>query len=79
MDLARQDQPWGQAFSMSVLAFRVSGQQQRGERAAPAMCHARCGAFCGRMRPEEDIPIHTVTNGIHTLTWLGNRLKRAVR
>jgi starch phosphorylase len=27
-------------------------------------------------RAQDDIPIESVTNGIHTLTWIGNRVKR---
>ena len=75
LDLARQDQPWGQAFSMGVLAFRVSGQSN-----AVSELHRdvsrKMWHFLWPDEAEEDIPIHTVTNGIHTLTWLGNRLKR---
>ncbi len=75
LNLARQDQPWGQAFSMGVLAFRVSGQSN-----AVSELHRdvsrKMWRFLWPDEAEEDIPIHTVTNGIHTLTWLGNRLKR---
>lgn len=75
MNLARQDHSWEQSFSMSMLAFRVSGQHN-GVSELHGDVSRKLWRFLWPDRPEEDVPIHAVTNGIHTLTWLSGRLKR---
>jgi len=75
VSLARQDLSWGPLFSMSVLAFRVSGQHN-GVSELHGDVSRKLWRFLWPDRPEEDIPINTVTNGIHTHTWLSGRLKR---
>jgi glycogen phosphorylase len=64
-DLARQDS----VFSMTVLALKFSGaangvSQLHGE-VARKMWH-----FVWNDRAENDVPIGSVTNGVHTLSWL---------
>lgn len=64
-DLARQDSN----FSMTVLALKFSGaangvSQLHGE-VARKMWH-----FLWNDREEKDVPIGSVTNGVHTLSWL---------
>ena len=75
MDLAWQDQGWGQFFNMSVLAFRVSGRHN-GVSELHGDVSRKLWRFLWPEHPEEDVPIQAVTNGIHTLTWLSGRLKR---
>jgi starch phosphorylase len=75
MGLARQDWNWGQTFSMSVLAFRVS-EQHNGVSELNGDVSRQMWRFLWPDRSEEEIPIQTVTNGIHTPTWLAGRLKR---
>jgi starch phosphorylase len=75
MALAHRDQPSGPVFNMGVLAIRVSGQHN-----AVSELHREVSRkmwhFLWPDRAEEDVPIESVTNGIHTLTWIGNRIKR---
>ncbi|RME88861.1 MAG: alpha-glucan family phosphorylase [Anaerolineae bacterium] len=74
VDLARNQQPWGETFSMGVLALRLSeGRNAVSElhgRVARRMWH-----FLWPERAEEDVPITHVTNGVHTATWLARRLR----
>ena len=74
MDFARQDQQ-SQNFNMGVLAIRMSGQRN-----AVSELHRdvsrKMWSFLWSDRAESDIPIESVTNGIHTLTWIGSRIKR---
>ncbi len=74
MDLGRPDQQ-SQSFNMGVLAIRMSGQRN-----AVSELHRdvsrKMWSFLWPDRAQDDIPIESVTNGIHTLTWIGNRVKR---
>jgi starch phosphorylase len=75
MDLARQDHHAGPMFNMGVLAIRMAGQRN-----AVSELHRdvsrKMWHFLWPDRAEDDIPIGLVTNGIHTLSWIGNRVKR---
>jgi starch phosphorylase len=75
MDLARQDPPTGQSFNMGMLAIRLSGQRN-----AVSELHREVSRKMWRFLwpdlEQDDIPIEYVTNGIHTLTWIGGRIKR---
>lgn len=74
IDLARHTMPWGDTFSMPVLALRMSETRN-----AVSEMH---GKVARRMwqhlwpdRRVEDVPITHVTNGVHTGTWLARRLR----
>jgi starch phosphorylase len=72
--LARQKVSWGEIFSMPILAFKFAAQRNgvselHGE-VARKMWHS--------LWPERnvaDVPITSITNGIHTGTWLARRLE----
>ena len=73
INLAHREQAWGETFSMPVLALRFSGQhnavsEQHG-RVARRMWH-----FLWPDVKEEEIKISTITNGVHTGTWLARRM-----
>jgi starch phosphorylase len=74
IDLARHTIPWGDTFSMPVLALRLSeGRNAVSElhgRVTRTMWH-----FLWPERREEDVPITHVTNGVHTGTWLARRMR----
>jgi starch phosphorylase len=75
LDLARRDHTAHEAYNMGVLAIRISGQRN-----AVSELHRdlsrKLWNFVWPDASEEDVPISAVTNGIHTLTWIGNRIKR---
>ncbi len=74
INLARHQNPWGETFSMPVLALKLSDHRNgvselHGEVAQKMWRH---------IWPEkeiDDIPIGYVTNGVHTGTWLARRLR----
>lgn len=74
IDLARHSQPWGQTFSMSMLAIRMShlrnGVSELHGRVSRRMWH-----FMFPDQPVERVPIGSITNGVHTGTWLARRMK----
>jgi starch phosphorylase len=74
MAIARQEQNWGPQFAMTVLALKLSNRHNgvsklHGE-VARGMWH---WLYPGKSVGE--VPIGSVTNGIHTLTWLAPELK----
>jgi starch phosphorylase len=72
--LARHTISWGDTFSMPVLALRFS----EGRNAVSEM-HERVTrqmwSFIWPNVKAEDVPITHITNGIHTQTWLGRRMR----
>lgn len=74
IDLARHEEPWGESFSMAVLAMRMSKRRN-----GVSEMHGRVARkMWNYLWPElssEQVPISHITNGIHTGTWLARRLK----
>jgi glycogen phosphorylase len=69
LDMGRYDYSWGPQFSMTVLALRTAGRAN-----GVSKLH---GAISRRMWrgmwpdiPLAEVPIGSVTNGVHTDTWL---------
>lgn len=73
IDFARHQNPWGDTFSMPILALRFAenrnGVSELHGKVARKMWH-----FLWPERREEDVPITHITNGVHTGTWLARRL-----
>jgi starch phosphorylase len=73
-DLARQDQPWGSAFSMTVLALRFSSLRN-----GVSKLHGRVARLMWQFLwpgvDVADVPISHITNGVHTGTWLSPELE----
>jgi starch phosphorylase len=75
VDLARHQQPWGETFSMAILALRLSDGRN-----AVSELHGRVSRklwhFLWReIEDDEDVPITYITNGVHTPTWMARRLR----
>ena len=74
VDMARHRQPWGEAFSMGVLALIHSGGRN-----AVSELHGqvarRMWSFLWPGRAEAEVPITSVTNGVHTSNWMARRLR----
>jgi starch phosphorylase len=74
IQFAAQDLPWGQQYSMTVLALRLSGfangvSKLHGE-VSRGLWH-----FLWPDLPEAEVPIGSITNGVHTKTWLAPELE----
>lgn len=73
VDLARNQQSWGESFSMGVLALRYSEGRN-----AVSELHGRVARkmwnFLWKDEEEDDVPITYVTNGVHTANWMARRL-----
>ncbi len=73
LNLAKDGQPWGAAFSMTALALKGSdyrnGVSKLHGRVSRNMWH-----WLWPNRPVDDVPITSITNGVHTGTWLAPEL-----
>lgn len=71
--LARDHQPWGESFSMPLLAFEfaefANGVSELHGEVSRRMWHFNWPGW-----PVEEVPITHITNGIHTGTWLARRM-----
>ena len=74
INLARHTQPWGETFSMPVLALKLSDQRN-----AVSQLHAHVSRkmwnFLWPDKTEDEVPISYVTNGVHTGTFLARRTR----
>jgi len=71
--LALEHEPWGDVFSMSVLAIRFSARVN-GVSDLHGQVARKMFAYLWPDRSEDEIPIRSITNGIHTPTWLAHRM-----
>ncbi len=74
MNLARQQHPWGETFSMPILALRHANYRN-GVSELHGQVARRMWHFLWPDRSEEEVPITHITNGVHTGTWLARRLR----
>jgi len=73
LELARRTQPWGETFSLPILAIRMA-REVNGVSELHGQVARRMWAFLWPDRPVEQVPIRHITNGIHTRTWLARRM-----
>jgi starch phosphorylase len=74
IDLARHQMPWGESFSMGVLALRYS----KGRNAVSELhghVARRMWNFLWPDAEPDEVPITYVTNGVHTSNWMARRLQ----
>ena len=74
INLAKHTNPWGETFSMPILAMHMSNQIN-GVSELHAQVARKAWHFLWQDRPLQDVPITYITNGIHTLTWLARRMR----
>ncbi|HTX90544.1 MAG TPA: alpha-glucan family phosphorylase [Anaerolineales bacterium] len=75
VDLARHQQSWGETFSMPILALRNSDGRN-----AVSELHGRVSRRMWKflwpeVETEDEVPITSVTNGVHTATWMARRVR----
>jgi starch phosphorylase len=73
MALAFQRETWGDMFSMTLLALRCSARCN-GVSELHGDVTRRMFAYLWPDRPIDKVPIRSITNGVHTTTWLARRL-----
>ena len=69
LDLGRHDEEWGTSFNMTVLALNMAGQAN-----GVSKLHGEISRDMWHSvwpdRAVEDVPITSVTNGVHVPTWV---------
>jgi glycogen phosphorylase len=73
LNFARQDFDWGPGFSMTVLALKLSAQHNGVSRLHGAVSR-KMWHFLWPDVEAEEVPINSITNGVHTATWLAPQL-----
>jgi starch phosphorylase len=73
IDLARHTFPWGDSFSMPILALRLSDWRNAVSELHGVVAR-RMWHFLWPDLDEHDVPITHITNGVHLGTWLARRL-----
>jgi starch phosphorylase len=73
VEVASHHQPHGETYSMPILALRLSGGSN-----GVSELHGRVSRemwnFLWPDRAQNDVPIQSVTNGVHTANWMARRL-----
>jgi len=73
--LAPHRQPWGDTFSMPILALRNSDGRNGVSELHGRVARRMWKFLWPEIQDENDIPINYVTNGVHTATWLARRMR----
>jgi len=73
MNLARWQTPWGELFSMTVLALRFAAYANGVSRLHGHVARKMWSGLWPDL-PVEEVPITHITNGVHTGTWLSTEL-----
>lgn len=75
VNLARQDQDWGPTFAMTVLALRFSSHHNG---VSKLHGHVARGMWQWLYpgKSQDEVPITSITNGVHTATWLAPELRQ---
>jgi glycogen phosphorylase len=71
--LGSHAQDWGETFGMTTLALRTTGRSN-GVSQLHGQVAREMWAPLWPDRPVEDVPIRSITNGVHTGTWLARRM-----
>jgi starch phosphorylase len=74
LNVARQDQAWGPTFSMSVLGLKLAGHYN-GVSKLHGEVSRKMWHFLWPDRSVDEVPIQSITNGIHTASWLAPELQ----
>ncbi len=73
LNFARQDQAWGPGYGMTVLALKTSGGHN-GVSKLHGVVSRKMWEFLWPSGDAEEVPITSITNGVHTQTWLAPEL-----
>jgi starch phosphorylase len=69
MEVAREDHGWGSTYGMTVLALRLTGKHN-GVSELHGNVSRKMWQFLWPGLDTDEVPIGSITNGIHTFTWI---------
>ncbi|PWB54116.1 MAG: alpha-glucan phosphorylase [Anaerolineales bacterium] len=73
IQLAHHALPWGETFSMPILAMNFSTKRNAVSELHGKVARKIWNFYWPNLR-EDEVPITHITNGVHTTTWLARRL-----
>jgi starch phosphorylase len=73
INLAHHILPWGESFSMPILALKMSSKRN-GVSDQHGKVARKMWNFVWPDKKEDKVPITHITNGVHTRTWLARRI-----
>src|SRR5580765_2644280 len=76
--MATHPAAWGPAFNMTALALRLSGRVNGVSRRHGEVSRAMWRDLWPGL-PEAEVPIVSITNGVHVPTWISGELDRHYR
>src|SRR5437868_10790467 len=74
MEVAREDHGWGPTYGMTALALRLTGQHN-GVSELHGAVSRKMWQFLWPGIDSEEVPIDSITNGIHTPSWIAPEMK----
>jgi starch phosphorylase len=74
IDIGKQTMEWGETFSMPVLAFYLSNHANAVSELHGEVARKMWNVLWPEKKPE-DVPIESITNGIHVGFWMARRMK----
>ncbi len=69
LEIAREDHGWGQTYGMTVLALRLTGQHN-GVSKLHGEVSRKMWQFLWPGLDVEEVPIGSITNGVHSPSWI---------
>jgi len=74
IEIGKQTQPWGDTFSMPVLALHLSNHTNAVSELHGEVARNMWSFLWPEKKPDE-VPIESITNGIHVGFWLARRMR----
>src|SRR5262245_35278605 len=75
VNVAMQQQNWGPTFAMTVLALKSSDRHNGVSKLHGHVARGMWQWLYGD-KSQDDVPITSITNGVHTATWLAPQMRR---
>ena len=73
IDLAKEASPYGDQFTMPILALRLS-ERSNGVSELHGMVSRKMWQFLWPEKHVDEVPIKHITNGVHTFSWISRRM-----
>lgn len=73
LDVAKEKNSWGHSYSMTILALKLTGQHN-GVSALHGDVSRKMWQFLWPGLDQNEVPIGSVTNGVHTFSWIAPEL-----
>ncbi|GCF08260.1 alpha-glucan family phosphorylase [Dictyobacter arantiisoli] len=73
MEVAREDHSWGPSYSMTILALKLT-RHHNGVSALHGDVSRKMWQFLWPGLDKDEVPIGSITNGVHTFSWIAPEL-----